>query len=679
MNPFRTIPYPEREEVCQVCWNFDEKLLRRQAEVERQEEPDSRMWVIDAQSITVSVFKPMTKIMQAAKSGCWICWVIKESTQALAGFPEAMIEDGHGWVCIGSAPGSMMFDGKGCTLHVSLCPDMASAQAREYRYHDLELYADTNQPRLPCKAIGSITRGGSNIGYANHIPFNCEPNKTWNQLREWMEHCSREHSCIGIGAPLLPKRIVHVGTGSNGWKVTLQYPNGRGHYAALSHCWGRKQIITTTRITLSDRLNVIPWESLSKTFQDAVIIARGIGLEYLWIDSLCILQDDPDDWDVQSSLMASIYSNASVVIAATASKDGDGGCFPHRSTIQFNGCRLDGSTFSVYARRNTCHPEFESHSEPSSRLHKEMEEKWQLPLFHRAWTFQERLVARRIIHCLEGVFMWECLECTRCECCFFAEPEPPKNQGIRRYFTSHSLPKYDKVDWTEIVSDYSRKEMTFAKDKLPALSALAKTYGDRHGDAYLAGLWRKDLSISLAWWVQELLQSDTPLQFGYIAPSWSWASVKGLVQFIWKPQERHIEILDAKCFPKERSVYGEVTGGYIRIIGPTPIQMTLGRSSGHSRIIELHGYGFQASLDAEPEILQLAEGAKTYCLPYGRTFFDGIALLLVPYSNPNELPYLDSLVTSETVYRRVGFLTLPNGFPPEWKVQDREKVELFIV
>ena len=80
------------------------------------------------------------------------------------------------------------------------------------------------------------------------------------------------------------------------------------HYTTLSHCWGKKHIVTTTKATLEQRKLEVPWLLLSRTFQDAITITRELGIRYIWIDSLCIIQDDKEDWERVSAKMAEIYS-----------------------------------------------------------------------------------------------------------------------------------------------------------------------------------------------------------------------------------------------------------------------------------------------------------------------------------------------------------------------------------
>ncbi len=103
-----------------------------------------------------------------------------------------------------------------------------------------------------------------------------------------------------------------------------------GQYSTLSHCWGDKQVITTTTMTLESRKRLISWNELSKTFQDAMMITQRLGLQHIWIDSLCIVQDDKLDWETESKKMATIYENSLLTIAAAKAMNGTEGCFSER-------------------------------------------------------------------------------------------------------------------------------------------------------------------------------------------------------------------------------------------------------------------------------------------------------------------------------------------------------------
>jgi hypothetical protein len=123
----------------------------------------------------------------------------------------------------------------------------------------------------------------------------------------------------------LPTRVIDIGLNNDSLFLFTSFGKS-ARYAALSHCWGGNKIMTTTKATLKNREERLEFSKLPRTFQHAVDITRQIGLQYLWIDSLCIVQDS-SEWDIEASKMAQIYANSCVTIAADGAEDGDGGCF----------------------------------------------------------------------------------------------------------------------------------------------------------------------------------------------------------------------------------------------------------------------------------------------------------------------------------------------------------------
>jgi hypothetical protein len=174
-------------------------------------------------------------------------------------------------------------------------------------------------------------------------------------------------------------------------------------YAALSHCWGKERIITTTRATLKQRMEQISTESLSRTFQDAVQACQKLNIRYIWIDSLCIVQDDKEDWVRESAQMCDIYRLAHLTISAAHASGGDVGCFVKRDglvslpfTLQFS--LRDGSTskrtlLTPLPRNKTSIPV--DKSEP--------------PLYGRAWVLQEQMLSTRALSFEVDQMRWECL------------------------------------------------------------------------------------------------------------------------------------------------------------------------------------------------------------------------------------------------------------------------------
>jgi hypothetical protein len=164
-------------------------------------------------------------------------------------------------------------------------------------------------------------------------PGSCE---TLNRIVKWVKDCE-EHPDCQPQSPPLPTRVLDVGDGSSTDRIRLFEPGDITHerYIALSHCWGELQLPTTTTANISQRKTSINFKELSKTFQDAVVVTRTMAVRYLWIDSLCICQDDLRDWEREAAKMASVYSNAYLTISATGAKDGTVGCFLHRDAKEY--------------------------------------------------------------------------------------------------------------------------------------------------------------------------------------------------------------------------------------------------------------------------------------------------------------------------------------------------------
>ena len=218
---------------------------------------------------------------------------------------------------------------------------------------------------------------------------------TFPNIKNWLDVCVSQHAecSLSLDTPLprLPKRVIDVGNESKGPRLRKS-DNLSGLYATLSHRWGDSSPLTTTKATLKNRLQGIPLSSLPRTFQDAVLITRQLGLQYLWIDSLCIIQDDTTDWEIESVKMASIYQGAQFTIAAAAAQDGHGGClFPRKPAVKLElespkspqrSAKPGTNTPIVYLRIQAS----ENRSIAQSSLGR------------RGWALQEALLSRRTIY-----------------------------------------------------------------------------------------------------------------------------------------------------------------------------------------------------------------------------------------------------------------------------------------
>lgn len=257
-------------------------------------------------------------------------------------------------------------------------------------------------------------------------------------------------------------------------------------------------------------LREIPVQELCNTFLDALTVTRTLGFNYLWIYSLCIIQDDLADWRRESALMSEVYGNAVVNIAATHADDGSVGLFVKRD-------------ISRAVRQYIQLPNGEIHELLDPLLYKRCIT--EAPLSKRAWTFQERYLAQRTIHFSAEQIFCECAQHIVCE----SLPE-----GVAKSRSSSSDPQFpDKNDttvatgWNHLVCLYSRAQLTFPKDKLVAISGIARHFGSIIQDKYIAGLWTSNLERQLCWGVDWKISSPGTKEKTtvYRAPSWSWASI----------------------------------------------------------------------------------------------------------------------------------------------------------
>ncbi|KAK5657170.1 hypothetical protein OQA88_3227 [Cercophora sp. LCS_1] len=197
----------------------------------------------------------------------------------------------------------------------------------------------------------------------------------------------------------MPRRVLKISQG--GQKVNLHLTKGeKSPYLALSHCWGSTPPLQTTKANIGAHLHNIPLTFLPRLFLDAITLTSRLGHQYLWVDSLCIIQDSPPDWDRESSLMSSIYTNSALTIAATHAASSSSSLFSASTATPIP---LGNAT--LYARPATRH----IHRHPSPAF----------PLLTRAWVYQERLLSPRVVHFTPDELSWECNRSIRCQCGYF--------------------------------------------------------------------------------------------------------------------------------------------------------------------------------------------------------------------------------------------------------------------
>ncbi|KAN0094277.1 Heterokaryon incompatibility protein (HET) domain containing protein [Hyaloscypha variabilis] len=331
-----------------------------------------------------------------------------------------------------------------------------------------------------------------------------------NSAKAWLEDCLYSHASCHPSSEPLPSRLIDTGPGA---RISLRLVEKAQMspgicYLTLSHCWGQNQMpIRLLRHNLDSFKQHIPFTELSPVFQDAIKVVKHLGYRYLWVDSLCIIQDCTEDWKIESGLMGAVYSGSTCNLAATARPDGSKSLFFDRdmSTLQPLTVQASNSRLVVHD------------------LHFWQRSVEDSPLWRRAWVYQELLLARRNIHFGASQLFWECDDRLACESYPAFVPKTIRQVKLR----SMAAAPYET--WESIVSAYSKGELTYETDKLVAISGLASKVQDVVKDEYVAGLWRANLQKQLLWRTDQRYASRRPA--AYVAPTWSWASVTGRVYF----------------------------------------------------------------------------------------------------------------------------------------------------
>ncbi|KAF5714805.1 het-domain-containing protein [Fusarium mundagurra] len=341
-------------------------------------------------------------------------------------------------------------------------------------------------------------------------------------------------------------RLVEIIDTDRGTKLKI-VPGSVGYssYAALSYRWGGLDAIwQTTTKNLDMRLAEFNVVELPKTLSDTVQIVRNLGLKWVWIDSLCIVQDDKDDWVKEAVKMASIYQNALVTISADSSQDAKAGLHNEKSSSIFN----DRDSMKICSKLSTdeessifLFPDQETRIDSSATNLRDMGDLLShCALRDRGWTMQERILSPRIIHYAEDQLYWECYHGIH-------ESEDEllrmgRNVNIAKIAHRIKSAENEEVKKKELKQmlrywyvhlvggDYSHRSLTYIDDKLLAISGVAKALDNIHPYGYMAGHWCEDddeLVKSLCW------KRGGPGKKAakYRAPSWSWASQDSAIDY----------------------------------------------------------------------------------------------------------------------------------------------------
>ncbi|KAJ8508759.1 hypothetical protein ONZ45_g9000 [Pleurotus djamor] len=401
---------------------------------------------------------------------------------------------------------------------------------------------------------------------------------SFEKARSWLGECTTAHADCAIPREVeLPTRVLDVSSLESGENPKILATNGqKGRYVALSYCWGGPQPVTSTTKTIAENIRGIDLSSLPQTIKDAILVTRKLGLPYLWIDALCILQDSAEDKSREIGRMAQIYRDSYVAIAAASSTAVADGFLQDRPYLGKPG---DWFTIPFYLPNNPDAPE------PTGTIHVRSEATYSAvgePINKRAWTLQEHLLPPRLLIYDSYRLRWEC------QSHMYADGGSQillRSVNIGRISkslrdraltvlnntsTNDDLEKKSVLNellrcWALALHDYMLRQLSFPGDKFPAVSAIAHDYAELTGDTYIAGLWKSSLVSSLMWHCQVYGRRHTrpSRPATYRAPTWSWASVENREIFITQQVLKgDIEVLNYSAQPSsELAPFGEVKEG----------------------------------------------------------------------------------------------------------------------
>jgi len=491
----------------------------------------------------------------------------------------------------------------------------------------------------------------------------------------------------------LPKRILDLLTGEDSKSLRLhesQYVQEErryeyGEYVALSHVWGlAKGLPKTTTKTLPSHKRSIPWSTLPKAFQEAVVLVRALGFRYLWVDSLCLVQDEAQEKLEESLAMDEVFGNAFLTIAATSASDSSSQPLFPTKTQPFKIQATDnrGSLFKIYVREQPSHYSFKAPFDEGAHMND-----WELPfpisdetythapLLQRSWAYVERLLSRRVLHFTKSEMILECREGYQCECGRIDDKtyDPRTTDSIKQEFgrliaaaNNHPLMNghgntHNRMDsmtsqlantnltkgsqdlsrtreealqlWSYIVTEFTARNVTYDSDRLIAIASIAKALSPTLQSGYIAGQWTFS-TLSLLWYANDSTRCRRPKSTIGQIPSWSWASVEGSpIQF------DNASAMDLACRAsfgpkgKRASAWSPILGEPVELSAAMAAEVILHSSSSSQPTYTLAKNGM--TVEFTPDIVPprgedvLQDGEPLVCVLVSMTYRSSIVGLVL--------------------------------------------------
>jgi hypothetical protein len=372
----------------------------------------------------------------------------------------------------------------------------------------------------------------------------------------WLKNCVESHSSCRPPTELQkpPRRLIHVGSETQNPFLVETFPDLQHvEWLSLSYCWGGEPSLKLTDDTMNDLKNGIPLAKFDATIQDAVLVTRALGISYIWIDALCIIQGG-SEWSEEASKMNEIYGGSTVTLVIASSCSVKKGFLKERD-LNYIPVAYPIDLAEDHRAKIFLSPEWD-----------DSKREYNGPWSNRGWTMQEGLLPNRLLHYTSSQVIWKCCEEQRFERGVTERVEDRISETLTysdyddiafgsgflwqlpaflkfKRFKSHlpislDYPLMSHSDtfrlWYDLVEDFTPRRFTEISDRLVAISGLARMYGDMiRNPTYVAGLWKEDLIRGLLWHVEGTTlipkrSANDILDFRKNFPdfpSWSWASV----------------------------------------------------------------------------------------------------------------------------------------------------------
>ncbi|KAF9893504.1 hypothetical protein FE257_010816 [Aspergillus nanangensis] len=393
----------------------------------------------------------------------------------------------------------------------------------------------------------------------------------WEGIVTGRKLSSRPDSQTAPTSAYIPTRLIDVGEPDDAQvRLVETGPLLQDRYIAVSYCWGTLGIFKTQTWNYEDMKSGIQIITIPQTIQDAIRVTRGLKIRYLWVDALCIIQDSASDWEIESSMMGSVYHNAHLTIAAATSESVTEGFLhqPHlaaenKAPFLTEWTTPEGERTILGARMI---PALTSHT-PS--LDDETP-----PLWFRGWTLQESNLSRRVVTYHRDELWWSCVGKSVCECGTLDRFHGERTAFSFWSFYSIKDPQKAYLDWYQLIGEYTQRQLTVTTDRLPAISGIASVVQEITKSEYIAGLWSDNLLSDLAWQsaiIATVEDASTvfPLE-EYRAPSFSWASIEHKVSYTrslrWV-STRSCTVLSAGAKVIGQNPFGQVHSAHVTLRG----------------------------------------------------------------------------------------------------------------